>query len=207
MVVTDFVKLRGKMGKKARGKDTFNVPISNILLIVFCSFFKRYTIKDFIQKNNNNKVLTHTKVIPLNLHFYPTKIVQWCDSALCLHRLIFFVFCCGWDVSGHQPLGSCLLPPANNSTRSGLYKKVVTKLHCLYLALLFLVCVVVVKRAAGLCVCLTKGRTDTQTHRREAKQWTGCSVRFSWIHIKSANTAPSCRVVQRCGCVFLCFRA
>lgn len=68
----------------------------------------------------------------------------------------------------------------------------------------------ILKRAAGLCVCVAKGEAVLHTHACRAKwrQWTGWSVHLCCIHTKSGGASPSCRVVPRRvgGLFFLFFR-
>lgn len=62
------------------------------------------------------------------------------------------------------------------------------------------------------CVCLLDlgqgwaTHTHLHTQSKEAKR-TGWSLRFTCMYAKFGNATPSCRVVQRCGWVYLCLIA
>lgn len=61
---------------------------------------------EFLKKG----VETHIKAIPVNHGWLEvcSSLFMYRDTDLCLYFLVF-LFCCGWHISGLQPLGSCSL--------------------------------------------------------------------------------------------------
>lgn len=98
------------------------------------------------------------------------------DLALCLYFLIFLEFCCAWDVCKRHHVSSGMWRPG--------YAAVSVSLFC------------------SLCGCLTKGGVKLHTHTGRAEKHTEDSMACAF-QLQSHNIL---RVVQKYGCVYLCFR-